>query len=418
MKQQLSTYSISGSTVTLTGVNRPLESILLIANATAGTILYSAATGGATAYTQGANSAISLSVAPASTDRLQIFYDDGVASANAPSSVSVNNFPSSTEISNDVGNPIPISAASLPLPTGAAQDGTDGMGITAPTGGSGIRGWLSGIYQKLSNALAVTQSGTWSIGRTWTLGSATDSVAIQGGNSTAVKVDGSAAIQLGSGVVTATTQRVTLASDGPEVTNSTAIKNSVANIPAKGAATTANSTPVNIASDQTVPISAASLPLPTGAAQDGTDGTGITPPTGGSGIRGWLSGIYNRLTLGSKTAANSLPVAIATDQIVSLGAALASQSQPVALATDQLVPLGQATMANSQPVVIASNQSAVPTTVSNAPTFSIPSFTSKTYTTTGGLITKVTYYNGATQVASRNITYSGGVIATDTLSIP
>jgi hypothetical protein len=30
-------------------------------------------------------------------------------------------------------------------------------------------------------------------------------------------------------------------------------------------------------------------------ALDGVDGTSITPPTGGSGIRGWLSGIYNRL---------------------------------------------------------------------------------------------------------------------------
>jgi hypothetical protein len=85
-------------------------------------------------------------------------------------------------------------------------------------------------------------------------------VNVQGGNSTAVKVDGTAAIQLGSGVVSATTQRVTLATDGPEVTNSTAIKNSVSNIPSKGAATTANSTPVNIASDQIVPVSLASVP--------------------------------------------------------------------------------------------------------------------------------------------------------------
>ena len=48
--------------------------------------------------------------------------------------------------------------------------------------------------------------------------------------------------QLGSGVVTATTQRVTLATDGPEVTNSTAIKNSVATIATNttGVATAAN----------------------------------------------------------------------------------------------------------------------------------------------------------------------------------
>jgi hypothetical protein len=32
------------------------------------------------------------------------------------------------------------------------------------------------------------------------------------------------------------------------------------------------------------------------AAGNGTDGTGITPPTGGGGIRGWLSGIYKAIT--------------------------------------------------------------------------------------------------------------------------
>lgn len=41
-------------------------------------------------------------------------------------------------------------------------------------------------------------------------------------------------------------------------------------IPSLGAALTASSLPVNIASDQTVPISAASLPLPTGAATEAT----------------------------------------------------------------------------------------------------------------------------------------------------
>ncbi len=36
-----------------------------------------------------------------------------------------------------------------------AQFGADGTGIAAPTGGSGIRGWLSGIYQALLGALGV-----------------------------------------------------------------------------------------------------------------------------------------------------------------------------------------------------------------------------------------------------------------------
>ena len=76
-----------------------------------------------------------------------------------------------------------ISAVSLPLPAGAAQDGADATGVTQFTGGVGIRGWLSGIFSKLSNALAVTQSGTWTVqpGNT--------------ANTTAWKVDGSAVTQ-------------------------------------------------------------------------------------------------------------------------------------------------------------------------------------------------------------------------------
>lgn len=42
------------------------------------------------------------------------------------------------------------------LAPGAAADGTDNTGINQPSGGSGIRGWLSAIYLKLSGTLAVT----------------------------------------------------------------------------------------------------------------------------------------------------------------------------------------------------------------------------------------------------------------------
>jgi len=50
--------------------------------------------------------------------------------------------------------------------------------------------------------------------------------------------------------------------------------------------------------------------------------------------------------------------------------------------------------------------------------FSIPSYTSKTFTSSGGNITQITYFNGATQVAHRTLSYSAGVITGDTLSIP
>ena len=44
------------------------------------------------------------------------------------------------------------------LPGSPAQDGTDASGVTQLTGGIGIRGWLSGIYSKLSNVLNMTIS--------------------------------------------------------------------------------------------------------------------------------------------------------------------------------------------------------------------------------------------------------------------
>lgn len=72
-----------------------------------------------------------------------------------------------------------------------------------------------------------------------------------------------------------------------------------------GAKTSANSTPVVLASDQaTLPISAASLPLPAGAATEATLGGVLTTTAFQARIN----------TLGSKTSANSTPVVIASDQ--------------------------------------------------------------------------------------------------------
>ena len=140
-------------------------------------------------------------------------------------------------------------AAPLPLPTGAA---TSANQTTANSSLSTIATNTGRLPTLVSGRTPVDGSGvTQPISATalpLPTGAATAANQISGGP------------QLGSGVVTSTTQRVTLATDGPEVTNSTAIKNNTANIPAKGAATIANSTPVNIASDQTVPVSLSSVP--------------------------------------------------------------------------------------------------------------------------------------------------------------
>lgn len=84
MKQLATTYAFSASakTVTLNGVNVPQGHVLLIVNATRGSILYNFANAnlGATAYSQGANTTLTLAASTAGmadTDSLTIFYDDG-----------------------------------------------------------------------------------------------------------------------------------------------------------------------------------------------------------------------------------------------------------------------------------------------------------------------------------------------------
>lgn len=125
-----------------------------------------------------------------------------------------------------------------------------------------------------------------------------------------------------------------------------------------GQATMANSSPVVLASDQSaVPVSVASLPLPTGAAQDGTDGT--SPPAvlgAGTGIRGWLRSIYEKLT-GNLAVTGTFwqatqPVSIAATVPVSIGSmpttpvtgTFFQATQPVS-ATTLPLPTGAATSA-------------------------------------------------------------------------
>jgi hypothetical protein len=114
----------------------------------------------------------------------------------------------------------------------------------------------------------------------------------------------------------------------------------------------------------TQPISAASLPLPTGAATEATLATRLADAT--------FTGRIN--TLGQKTMANSTPVVIASDQTVipvsdNAGSLTVDTPQlPAALVGGRLdenvgawlgstaPTVGQKTMANSVPVVIASDQ--------------------------------------------------------------
>lgn len=168
-------------------------------------------------------------------------------------------------VKND--NPIDLNAT-VSISPSDAQFGVDGSGITPPTGGSGVRGWLSGIYKAVS-----TNGG----------GGTSSSVAVT--NFPATQSVSAASLPLPTGAATSANQPA-LNTDGGALAH-------VTNFPS------------------VQPVSASSLPLPSGAAQDGTDGTGITPPTGGAGIRGWLSGIYKAITgtvtVGGSVAVNNLP---------------------------------------------------------------------------------------------------------------
>ncbi len=69
--------------------------------------------------------------------------------------------PGDTQLVDGSAHTQPISAVSLPLPTGAAQDGTDQTFVGAPNGAVGVRGWLSAIYGLLVKwPTGITECGT------------------------------------------------------------------------------------------------------------------------------------------------------------------------------------------------------------------------------------------------------------------
>lgn len=293
-----------------------LEQFLLITNVTNGTILYQfdVPQRGATLVSAGGYTTLTLEIdtrSMSASDRLQVFVDDG---QNAQ--VTLTN--ASVEISNDVGNPVPVSgtvtatgpltdtqlrasavpvsATALPLPSGAATSSNQStanaslasLDSKAPmlvTGRVPVDG--SGVTQPVSAASLPLPTGAATAANQST---ANSSLASLDGKAPAlvagrVPVDGSGVTQpvsgpltdtqlratavsvapnitRGSGVADANTQRVTLASDGPAVT-------ALSNIDSKTPALVSGRQPVD-GSGVTQPISAASLPLPTGAATETT----------------------------------------------------------------------------------------------------------------------------------------------------
>lgn len=195
MKKRVTSYTFNAAAKTITSTDfTSLDAILLITNVTDNVIIYNFANPALGATLAGTTLTLVYDTTSMSNgDNLQIFIDDG-ATTQA------------------------VSAASLPLPSGAATSAKQDTGNTSlasletkigevqasPTSNT-LLDRLKQIYTALTGTLtvgthAVTQSGTWTVqpGNT--------------ANTTAWKVDGSAVTQPVSGTFWQATQPVSLAS--------------------------------------------------------------------------------------------------------------------------------------------------------------------------------------------------------------
>ena len=79
--------------------------------------------------------------------------------------------------------------------TQITNEGADGTGITQPTGGSGIRGWLSGIYKTLNTGVSVVQGAQTQTGTISALNQ-TVTLSCAGAGSVGLSVQGTFNLQL------------------------------------------------------------------------------------------------------------------------------------------------------------------------------------------------------------------------------
>ena len=190
-------------------------------------------------------------------------------------SVSVSNFPASQAVTGTFFQATqPVSAASLPLPTGAATDASlatvnTTLGTPFQAGGSignsafGISGSLPAGSNALGSVSVSNFPATQAV--TGTFFQATQPV-----SAAALPLPTNAAQEAGGNLATLVTNTTSIATSALQTTGNTSlstIATNTGNIPAKGAATTANSMPVNIASDQTLPTSVPDLYVTGAAAQ-------------------------------------------------------------------------------------------------------------------------------------------------------
>ena len=274
----------------------------------------------------------------------------------------------------------PVSAAALPLPTGASQDATisarlgtlgqKAMAASTPVAIASDQGAVPVSAAALPLPAGAAQDATITA-RLGTLGQKTGA-----GSAPVVIASDQGAVPISAAAL-------------PLPTGAALDATVSARLGTLGQKTGTGSTPVVIASDQSaVPISAAALPLPTGAALDAT-------LTGGAQKARVTDGTNTAAVKAASTAAvatdPALVVAVSPNNTVPISAAalpLPTGAAQDATLTARLGTVGQKTMAGSAPVVVASDQGAVPISAASLP---LPTGAALDATLTGGTQkTKVT----------------------------
>lgn len=269
----------------------------------------------------------------------------------------------------------PVSAASLPLPTGAATsanqltantslssiDGkTPALGqalaaasvpvvlpaaqittLTPPTTvtvqqstASNLKVDPSGVTSPISAASLPLPSGAATAAKQPALGTAgtpsADVITVQGATSmTAIKVDGSAVTQPVSGTVTITPSGTQTVSGTVTVQQSTA-----SSLKVDLSGTAANATAIKVDNSAvTQPISAASLPLPSGAATDVAQGSTTSGQTGGL-VQGAVT-----TAAPTYTTAKTNPLSLTTAGALRVDGS--ASTQPVSISGNQAVNVAQ-----------------------------------------------------------------------------
>lgn len=282
-------------------------------------------------------------------------------------------------------SPWVISAASLPLPTGAS---TSALQLTGNSS-------LSSIDSKLTSPLAVSQSGTWTTGRTWTLSSGSDSVSASVSNFPALTDVN--LIQLSGAVLSVTNWMPTRISNGVSYVDPTQIRALTSSdqitIANPTLAVTQSTSPWVTSrtwslSSGTDSVAVSNFPASTSVTQ-GTSPwviSGTVTANAGTDLntsalalavtqtdRTQKTQLTDGVRDGSIKAASTAALAADTSLVVALspnsplpsgsniiGALSANQSVNLTQVGGSSLALGQTLMASSLPVTVASNQTAIP----------------------------------------------------------